>query len=242
MIFFRIFVLLSVFLFQGCARSNAKPKIGIDSSWEGMDFGKQVSHVNGFVDELLLEIAHHEEMEFEKIPANPDSLLSGLKEKKYDAVISALPRYTFNLAKFDFSQNFLDLGPVLIVPMHAKYKKISQIKDGVVGVISGDNYPSILNEYPDIRVREYMSPPDLLNGLRDKEVSAALLDRIQADRYVADLYAGEVKIVSAPFGDLGLHLVVEKGEQRDLLKSFDRSLQYLKKKKKIKNLVKKWEL
>lgn len=241
MIFFRIFLVLCIVFFQGCSKTSVKPKIGIDSSWEGMGFGRQASYVNGYVEELLLEIAHHEGIEFEKISANSGDLLTGLAEKKYDAVISDLPRYTFNLAKFDFSQNFLDLGPVLIVPMKAKYKKLSQIKEEVVGVVSGDAYPSILKDYPEIRVRGFMSPPDLLNAVRDGRVSAALLDRILADSYVSDLYAGQLKMIQTPLNDLGLHLVVEKGSQKELLESFDRSLQYLKKKKKLKALSKKWK-
>lgn len=146
------------------------------------------------------------------------------------------------MAKFDFSQNFLDLGPVLIVPAKAKYKKISQIKDDVIGVISGELYSSIFKDYPNLRVRGYMSPPDLLNALRDGEVVAVLLDRIEADRYVEDLYAGELKVIKPSLSDLGLHLVVEKGSQKELLESFDRSLRYLKKKKKLKALSQKWKV
>lgn len=82
MIFFRVFLLVCVLIFQGCSKPSQKPKIGIDPSWEGMDFGAQVSYVNGFVDEVLLEIAHHEGIEFEKITVNPGTLLSGLTDKK----------------------------------------------------------------------------------------------------------------------------------------------------------------
>jgi polar amino acid transport system substrate-binding protein len=198
--------------------------------------------VNGFTEELLREIAHREGIEFEKVPANGDTLLSGLKEKKYDAVLTSLPPYTFNLAKYDFTQNFLAIGSVFIVPTGSPYKKITQIKNMPIGVLSNDSSVHILEQYPDVRILRYASVPDLLNAVIGGDVAGALLSRIPAVNYVSDLYAGKLKIISAPLNEEGVHLIAEKGAQEELIQTFNQSLKGLKKNKKYKNLLKKWSL
>lgn len=246
MILRSLLVILIALFFHGCScgkpSGGLKPKIGIDPSWSPLNFGNQTAYVNGFTEELLMEIAQRERVEFEKVPANWDTLLSGLKENKYDAVLTSLPRYTFNLAKYDFSQNFLALGPVFVVPVHASYKKLAQIKNMSVGILYGDSSEQVLESYPDIRMVRYASVPDLLNAVMDGDVAGVLLSRIPAINYVSDLYKNKLKIVSSPLTDEGIHLIAEKGKQEAFIQSFDNSLKSLKKNKKFKNLLKKWSL
>lgn len=240
---FRFFLVI-LFALCGCSsgKHSGRIRIGVDSSWEAFNFGPQTAYVNGFTEELLQEIAKYEGVVFEKVPANWDDLFTGLKEKKYDAVFTGLPPYTFNRAKYDFSQNFLDLGPVFIVPASATYKKLAQVGDRTIGILSGDSLDSILEGYPEIRVRSYPSIPDLLNAAVSGDVAGVLLDRIPAVNYVADLYAGKLKIVSGPLNEKGIHLAVEKGQEKEAVQIFDRALKSLKKKKKLKMLLKKWSL
>jgi polar amino acid transport system substrate-binding protein len=217
-------------------------RIGIDPEWYPIDFGPQQAYVNGFTEDLLLEIAGYSGIEFERVDANWDTLLEGIWGKKYDAVITSLPPYIFNVAKYDFSHNFLDLGPVLIVPVNARHTELSQMKGELVGVITGDPASLLLQKYPDVILRNYPSIPDLLGALANGEIEGALLNRIPAVNYIADLFAGQLKIASPPMTDAGLHLVAAKGKHEPLIKAFDRSIDQFKKKKKLQTLLKKWNL
>ena len=116
------------------------------------------------------------------------------------------------------------------------------MKDGVLGIVSGDPSSSIMRQYPEVRVRGYMNIPDLLDAVVQGDVAGALLDRVTAVNYVTDLYLDQLKIVSPPLDNMGLHFIVEKGQNQKLLASLDQSLQYLKKKKKLKALLQKWSL
>jgi ABC-type amino acid transport substrate-binding protein len=188
-----------------------------------------------------LEIAVYSGLEFEKIPANWDSLLAGMKEKKFDAVITSLPPYSYNMAKYNFSQNFLDLGPVLVVPMGAKLTELSHMEGELVGVIAGDPSVLLLQKYGDIIVRNYPGIPDLLDAIVAGEIQAALLSQIPAVSYVKDLYQGQLKIASEPLTQEGLHLASPK-ENEQVVRLFNKSLDQMKKKKKIQMLLKKWQL
>jgi polar amino acid transport system substrate-binding protein len=210
-------------------------RIGVDPKWYPLEFGPQTAYVNGYTEELLLEMARYSGMEFELIEANWDTLVDGLKEKKYDAILSSLPPYEYNMAKFDFSKNFLDLGPVLILRTNEKEKALDQMKGKMIGIISGDQSALLLGKCV---VREYRSIPALLNGVAVGEIDGALLSQIPAVNFVKDLYANQLKIVGLPLTEAGLHLVALKGKGN----SFNKTLQSMKKNKAVEKLLKKWNL
>lgn len=231
------FLILALFA-CGCSSSGDKLRIGVDTKWYPLDFGPQTAYVNGYTEELLLTMAKYGGMDFEVIPANWDSLVDGLREKKYDAILSSMPPYEYNKAKFDFSPNYLNLGPVLIVPIDAKPTPISDMKGTMIGIITGDQTALILEKNPAIIIRQYSSIPQLLNGVVVGEIQGALLAQIPAVNYVNDLYAGKLKVGSGPLTDAGLHLVASKGN----VKRFSKTLEDLRKRKVLDQLLKKWQL
>ena len=243
----RSLLLFLLIVLLGCnpkvsGKLDPKPKIGVDPTWAPQEFGAQNPYVNGFTDELLLEIAAVLEIEFNKLRANPNDLLTGLNEGTYDAVLTSLPPFTYNLAKYDFSKTFLETGPVFIVPKKASYKKLSQVKNQYVGVIVGSKTGELIAKYPSILVRKYLSAPDLLNGIVNGEVAGGLLPRVPAAAYVPDLYQETLKIASPPLNTQGLHLVTLKNAHEELLQDFDEAILVLKRKKKLDDLYKKWSL
>ena len=243
-IFFCVAV-LALFL-HGCGcdvrGGRSSVKIGVDADWYPIDFGSQNAYVNGFTEELLLEIAQQTGIEFERITANWDSLYEGMKGGKYQAVLSSLPPYEFNMALYDFSHNFLDLGPVLIVPEGARQSDIEKMSGEHIGVIVGDPVVLLLQKHEGLIVRNYPSVADLLDAVVNGEVEGALLDRVLAGSYVGDLFSGKLKIAGPPLNEMGLHLVVLKGKQPFLVGQFNKSLAVLKKKKRLQALLRKWQL
>lgn len=217
--------MLLLFL-QSCANFQSIPRVGIDN---------EARAFNGYTEDFLLEMTRYNGIKIERINAN--SPLEGLSKGEYDAVLTSLPPYEFNKAKYDFSRNFLNLGPVLIVPVDAPHDDLAKIE--MAGIIVNDPAALILEKYPDMIIRSYNSIPDLLNAIVDGEINAALINRIPAVNYVRDLYAGMLKIVGQPLTDAGLHLITLKGEQHQLLRAFDRTIE---KSKTIDALQTKWNL
>lgn len=230
---------MALFL-AACGGKKGAFRIGIDPTWSPLNFGAEQPYVNGFTEELLLEIARYSGMEFERVSANRDTLLEGLEKGKYEAVLTSLPPYNFNEARYEFSKNFLDLGPVLIVSQNFSGTKLTDLE--VVGLVTGDPARLLVQKYPELVVRTYASLPFLLNAIIAGEIDGALHSQIPTLNYVHDLYVGQLKIVGNPMGDAGLHLVVRKDKQPALLKHFDASLKSLKRKKRVQALLKKWQL
>lgn len=243
---FRLLALFFVsFLLSSCSSASSKRpvfRIGIDQNWYPLNLESFQPYVNGFTEDLLLEISKYAGVDFVKMDANWDSLLDGLHEKRYDAVLSSLPSYNFSKVKYDFSKNFLDLGPVLVVPANAKLNDLSQLSNEVVGVLMGDSAFLVVQKYPEIIVRKYETVPDLLKAVVTGSLEGAVLDRLVASSFVRDMYANQLKASPDPLTDFGLHAVSLKGEGDHLIQLFDRTLDQLKKQKKLQAMQAKWGL
>jgi len=241
-----LWILFAFFLAScGC---GSKPshrgvvRVGVDPTWSPLAFDELQPYVNGYAEDFLMEVSRYSGIEFEKINANWDTLLEGMRQDKYDAVLCSLPPYSFNQAKYNFSENFLDLGPVLVVPANANYSDLKNLSGELVGVITGDPAVLVVQKYPEVIIRNYPTIPDLLNAVANGDLEAAVLDRLLASSFVSDLYAGKLKIASQPMTELGLHAVSPKGTSERFIRLFNSSIEQMKKKKTLDNLQKKWNL
>lgn len=228
----------------GCS-SNSRHgtlRIGVDPSWSPLSFEELQPYVNGYTDEFLQDVSRYSGIEFNKIGANWDTLLQGLNEGRYEAILCSLPPYNFNQAKYDFTENYLDLGPVLITPANANYTELSQMNGELVGVIAGDPAVLVVEKYPEVIIRNYNSLPDVLEAVASGEIEAAVTNRLPAAKYVQDLYVSKLKIASAPMNNVGLHAVTLKGKSSRFIRTFNTSIEQMKKKKTLEQLQKKWSL
>lgn len=216
-------------------------KVGIDPTWAPLDFDKQQAYVNGYTEDLLLDIAHYHDIAFEKISANSNTLLEGLNLGHYDAVLTSMPPLESNLAKYDFSGNFLSTGLVLITASSAKYKKLKDLSGELVGVVSDSPATLVLEKNPNIIIRNYPSLTAALTDVANGELEAAVLDRLPASAYIRDLYNGKLKIVGAPITSTGLHAIAKK-DTGPFITLFNQSIDQMNRKHALESLEKKWQL
>jgi ABC-type amino acid transport substrate-binding protein len=235
-------VLIAAFFLASCGGGNNNLRVGVDASWHPQNFQGKENYVNGFIEDLLLEISRHSGWEFSKIGTNWDSLYPNLKKHQLDAVISTLFAYNFNAAKYDFSKNVLDIGPVLVVSAAGKEKSLKDMAQKIVGILPGQEGMLVMQKYPEVLTRTYYSEPEIFDALVNQEVEGIVVDRLLAVGYVKGIYAQKLKIAGAPLNDSGLHFVLMKDENSKALKVLNQSIEYLTKKKKIQKLQKKWNL
>ncbi len=229
----RYLLLLLALFFGACSTKAPKEiRLGIDRAWYPLNFGDQNPYVNGFVDDLLQKIAKEQKIEFIIVPIS----------SKYDVAVSSLPPYTFNKNKYDFTQNFLRIGPVLILPSDVKTKKIKEMEGKTLGIVSDYDVTQVLHKYPEIYLRYYPKTIELLDAVVAQDVDGALLDRIEAVGFTSGIYYNKLKIASLPLNDAGLHFIAEKGKHTKLISSIDKSITELKKKQWYKDLLEKWKL
>lgn len=233
------FLMLLLF---GCSHNGGRPSytIAVDPNWYPIDFKDKTPYVSGFTDELLLEISRNSTLRFEKVTANWDTLFSCLKNEKYDAVLSTLAPYNFNTAEYDFSNSLLDIGPVLITVPSAKMRSMEDMNQKIIGIISGSRDIVLLQKSPDIIIRMFDNPAEMLLEVERGGVDGALLPVIPANSYINDGFYQQLMVASPPLDNQGLRLITLKGKQNQLQKAFNSALQKLKRKKTYQKLLKKW--
>jgi len=241
----RIIYLCLLAFFVSCSSGPKAPsaiyRIGIDPTWTPLNFGQQQAYVNGYTEDLLLEVARINGIAFERISTDPSSLLEDLMKGKYDAVLSSLPPYEFNKAKYDFSKNYLNTGLVLVVPSNTKYKKLSDLSGELVGIITNSPAVLLLEQNASVIIRTYTAIPGVLDAIVNGEIEAAVLDRLPVAAYVRDLYSGKLKIITPMLTDTGLHAIAKK-DSGHLISLFNKAIDKMDKKHIASRLEKKWQL
>ena len=236
-------LLFCPFFLSGCGeKNNGTYKIGVDPLWYPLDFKGQENNVMGFSTELLTEIAKKENLYLSLLNTNWDSLFQGLRSGAYEAILSSLSPYNFNLKQYDFSDLYLPLGPVLIVPSSSKANSLEKLKGKEVGVIAESSSSLILEAYPEISIRTYGSASALINELLMGRIDGVLLPILIAESFSRGSFTDSIKIVSPPLNNEGLRMLTLKGKSPKLLKHFNKGLAQLEKKGQYKKLLNEWQL
>ncbi len=235
-----LFILLCFFM--GCSAVKEEYSVALDPSWAPLFLEGKEKQITAFSTELLQQVGNREDIIFKKFTVSWDQLLTGLQEKKYDAILSSVQPYAFNAKLYDFSNIYLSTGPVLIVPITSTVTSLTELSGKQVAVQPQIKDTLILEKYEGILIRNYSSVPQALNALERGDVDAALVDVLLAKAYIRDLYHGKLKIVSSPMDTEGLRLLTRHGEHPKLIAAFNRGLKALQKQEKLDDIEKKWGL
>lgn len=230
--------------FSGCqSPSSVKEKrIGIDSSWFPLSIPGREANVTGFSTELLKEIGKMEKISITKVTVNWDDLVEGLQKNKYDAILGSIPPYTFNLQVYDFSELYLNTGPVLMVAKDSKIDGLKKLKGKEIAVLPETKGTLLLEKYPGILIRPYDSIPKSFNDILNGTIDGAIVDILSAVAYCQDLYQGKLKIVTDPLNNEGLRLISLHDQSQDLILHFNRGMEKLKSSGAFDKLLIKWNL
>jgi polar amino acid transport system substrate-binding protein len=234
---------LAACLFVGCDKiNNGSYYVAVDPLWYPLNFKQKENNVMGFSAELLTEISKKEHLSISMVSTNWDSLFQGLKTNSYQAVLSSLYPYNFNLDDYDFSDLYLPIGPVLILPTQAKYKSLKEIKGKEVGALIGSPSITILEAYPEILIKTYDTAAALINDLLVGHIEGGLLPILTAETFTQGSFTEELRIASKPLNQEGLRLITPKGKSPKLIALFNRCLKKFKKNDTYEKLLTKWQL
>ena len=237
-----VFPLFFLLLFHGCSNHTKSIRIGVDETWAPLDLQEMQAYINGYVDQFLLNIAEYSGVEFEKVSANSDTLMQGLKKGQYDLVLSSFPPYPFNMAKFDFSESFLNLGPVFVTSIQSSKNTLQDFSNFPVGILAEDRSVLILEKDPTILIRTYSTLPEILDAVVAGEIEAALISRLDADRFVENFYSTKLKISSQSLNNLGIRAIGMKNKSDFFISLFDKNISRMQKRQLLTDLQKKWNL
>lgn len=239
-----IILSLLLLVFSSCSSFFEKPvyRIGIDPDFYSLELDGMEANVYAYCNELFKTIAKKEGMDIAFVKTSWDILERGLKNGKYDAIISAKPEYFQLNDTFDYSSLILPTGPDLVVEKDLKAKSLADLKGKIIAYISGSKTDLLLEGHPDITIRSYPSMATAISSITDGNSDGALIPNLFAQHYVHNLQPNTFQIVGPPLTDAGLRLFTEHGKHQDLLNFVDNGLSALREESQLKALQKKWSL
>jgi ABC-type amino acid transport substrate-binding protein len=236
----KIFVFFIFFILFSCQDSSKPYTIAVDKNFYSITLDGQRSNLNGFINDLLLEIAKIKKIEISLVDANFDNIYDNLYKGKYDAIFSSIDPYNFNLAKYDFSKDVLKTGFALVLPINSKSKSLDELTNTHIGYIKGSQSVYILQKYLNIFIEGYDSIPQMLDDIVSMQLEGALVPVLLANKYVFDLYQNDLKISFPLLDDESIKIITIKDKNKAFLKLFDSALDKLAKNHTLDNLKKKW--
>jgi polar amino acid transport system substrate-binding protein len=241
----KIITLLSLItcLLSSCGKKEGPAfSVALDPQWSTLEVKGRQQNLMGFTTDVFKEMAKQQNVRFELVSRNWDNLTDGLLQKKYDAMLSTIYPYVFNLQKYDFSDLFLSTGPVLVVRVNSPFTSLDMFKGKEIGIQAGSPTSLLIEIDTSILPRTYESVPQALNAVLNGEIEGALVDVLIAQAYCNDLYKDRLKISTIPLNDQGMRLLTLHEKNGALIEYFNAGLKALEKSGKYQELQQKWAL
>lgn len=235
----KIFTLLLLALLCCCGSKNHPQRVALDPSWYPLDLEDRNAQLVGFSTEILQKVS--KKLPLAKITTDAHYLLEDLLQEKYEAVLSSFPPYNFNKDRFDFSENYLMLGPVIVVNKPSDISSIKQLKGKAIGVLSDAN-ALLVESVPNVLIYQYTSKAQALEDITSGVLDAALIDILSAYAYCEDLYQDKLKVGSPPLTNEALRLITARGKNNSLIKAFNQEVHRLKQSGEYQKMLDKWGL
>jgi len=233
-------VVVLLLCFLGCSDNETKFYIGYDPSWFPKNFEELQNNVNGYVQEVLLEVSGKKNVTFILVKENFDSLFQEVEKERVDAVLSFKTPYSFLKDKYNFSDPMLNIGHVLVVRKENDYDSLNDMKKKLVGIIREEDSSLLLEKYEDIFIKIYDSIPTLLDDVANGFLDGAVIYRLKAANFVNNIYYKDLKITKE-LTDEAIRFVSLK-ENKSVIDNFNEGIKELEKEGDLLKIKKKWNL
>ncbi len=234
---------LFIFILLGCGSSHPKIyRIGLDPSWFPLDTANKEANLFAFMTELMKEVTLRKKIQLERVSMNWDNLVDGLKQDRYDAILTSMKPTLMNEKEYDFSPLIMKTGPVLIVPINSPIDSLQDMKNQVLLISKGSWLLDYMGKYPEVELQFYSYVNEALEDLLKEKAFGTLVPLIPATSCINDLYSTELKIVGSPLLDEGIRLVSPHQKNGHLMKIFEEALEEMKDDGTFEKLLEKWSL
>lgn len=224
-----------------CCGSKNPQKVALDPTWYPLDLEARNTQLVGFSTEILQKISVSQKLSLVKMTTDSHYLLEDLLQGKYEAVLSSFPPYNFNKDRFDFSESYLLLGPVIVVNIASNISSIKQLKGKAVGVLSDAN-AMLVESVSGALIHQYSSKAQVLEDVNTGLLDAALIDILSAYAYCEDLYQNKLKVGSPPLTNEALRLITVRHKNGFLIKAFNKEIHQLQQSGEYQKMLHKWNL
>lgn len=213
--------------------------VGLDDSFAPMGFRDENHELVGFDIDMGVEMAQRMGVEVEWQPTDWDGVISALKTKRFDNIISGMTITPTREAEVNFTQPYVVAGVVaLVMEDNEDIHTAEDLSGKVVGIQGGSSGEEVVKELEGLKdVMRYKQFPECLADLEIGRTDAAIVDVTVAAHFLA-LRPGVFKIAT-PLNEEFFAIAVRK-EDPQLLDELNRILDEMKEDGTLYDISMKW--
>ncbi|MFB3817700.1 MAG: basic amino acid ABC transporter substrate-binding protein [Candidatus Methylomirabilales bacterium] len=215
--------------------------VATDATWPPMEMVDASKNIVGFDIDFLTAVA--KEAGFTPVFKNTawDGIFAGLAAGRYDMIASSVTITDERKKQYDFSDPYINVGQILVVPKTEAGKALADLKGKRVGAQIGTTGAMEVKKIAGVELKTY----DEI-GLAFEDMAAGRLGGVVCDEPTAAHYAlqrpeykEKFKIVGDTFTQESYGFVVKKGN-RQLVELLNKGIKAVKAKGIDEQLRKKW--
>jgi polar amino acid transport system substrate-binding protein len=215
--------------------------VATDATWPPMEMVDAKKNIVGFDIDYLTAVA--KEAGFTPVFKNTawDGIFAGLAAGRYDMIASSVTITDERKKQYDFSEPYINVGQILVVPKTETGKALADLKGKRVGAQIGTTGAMEIKKIAGVELKTY----DEI-GLAFEDMAAGRLGGVVCDEPTAAHYAlqrkeykEKFKIVGDTFTQESYGFVVKKGNAQ-LVQLLNKGIQAVKAKGIDEQLRKKW--
>lgn len=249
-----ILALLSIFFIftKSCMEKKSYKKrhynIGKDSSWYPLNVYGRDKNLTAFIQELMTEVGTETGVRFSWTDVGFSSILAGLDNGTYDAMITSMHPDPYNEVKYIFSEPLLRTGLVLVMNARTPYASFKDIEGTTIGVQSSsqivfDAFKRGGADPAEIHLVSYSNINIGLEAVSTGRIDGFLAESIPAYFLLETLFRGKLKVVTHPLTDEAIRLItLENMSGQVLIEEVNAAVEKIREDGQFVKLLEKWNL
>lgn len=215
--------------------------VATDATWPPMEMVDANKKIVGFDIDFMNAIAKEAGFAVQFKNTAWDGIFAGLGAGRYDAIISSVTITEERKKQYDFSDPYINIGQILVVPKAEKGINLAALKGKKVGAQIGTTGAFEIKKVQGVELKNYDEIGLAFEDMAAGRIAGVVCDEPTAAHYALQKteYKNKFKIVGKSFTAESYGIVVKRGD-KELLALINRGIKAVKAKKVDEQLRKKW--
>jgi polar amino acid transport system substrate-binding protein len=215
--------------------------VATDATWPPMEMVDATKQIVGFDIDYLKAVAKEAGFTPDFKNTAWDGIFAGLASGRYDVIASSVTITDERKKQYDFSDPYINVGQILVVPKTENVKALAGLKGKKVGAQIGTTGSFEIKKVEGVELKTYDEIGLAFEDMAAGRIFGVVCDEPTAAHYALQRkeYKERFKIVGEPFTQESYGFVVQKGK-KDLVDLLNRGIKAVKTKGLDEQLRKKW--
>ncbi|HMN02446.1 MULTISPECIES: basic amino acid ABC transporter substrate-binding protein [Geobacter] len=215
--------------------------VATDATWPPMEMVDANKKIVGFDIDFMNAIAKEAGFAVQFKNTAWDGIFAGLGAGRYDAIISSVTITEERKKQYDFSDPYINIGQILVVPKAEKGINLAALKGKKVGAQIGTTGAFEIKKVQGVELKNYDEIGLAFEDMAAGRIAGVVCDEPTAAHYALQKteYKNKFKIVGKSFTAESYGIVVKRGD-KELLALINKGIKAVKAKKVDEQLRKKW--